>query len=170
MIYAKVDNSNTIVKYPYIHRTLREDNPNVSFPLSALTNPETRSTYNVVEVDEVERPVKLGWNVVEETPTLDGSQWRQSWSSSPKLDSQIQHHEYTKIPEPVKEGYFHEEGLPVLEGDEWKQVWNEVKLSWLENRKGAYGTPESQIEFITENGLEAWQARVAEIKAKYPKE
>ena len=28
---------------------------------------------------------------------------------------------------------------------------------------------ESQIEFITENGLEAWQTKVAEIKARYPK-
>jgi hypothetical protein len=26
------------------------------------------------------------------------------------------------------------------------------------------------IEFITENGLEAWQTKVQEIKTKYPKE
>jgi len=26
-----------------------------------------------------------------------------------------------------------------------------------------------QIEFITENGLDAWQAKVAEIKARHPK-
>ena len=42
--------------------------------------------------------------------------------------------------------------------------------AWLQNRIDAYGTPESQIEYITENGLEAWQAHVAEIKAQYPKE
>ena len=59
--------------------------------------------------------------------------------------------------------------LVILDGDEWKQVWNEVELTWLENRTGAYGHVESQIEYITENGLEAWQTKVAEIKAKYPK-
>ena len=33
-----------------------------------------------------------------------------------------------------------------------------------------YGSTQSQLEFITENGLEAWQTKVASIKAKYPKE
>jgi hypothetical protein len=39
----------------------------------------------------------------------------------------------------------------------------------IENRKAEYGTIEKQIEFITENGLDAWQDKVAEIKEKYPK-
>jgi hypothetical protein len=39
----------------------------------------------------------------------------------------------------------------------------------IENRKSEYGSIEKQIEFITENGLDAWQDKVAEIKAKYPK-
>lgn len=39
---------------------------------------------------------------------------------------------------------------------------------YLQNRVDAYGSPVSQIEYITENGLEAWQAHVAEIKAQYP--
>ena len=34
---------------------------------------------------------------------------------------------------------------------------------------GGYGTLASQIEYITENGLEAWQAKVAQIKADNPK-
>lgn len=41
---------------------------------------------------------------------------------------------------------------------------------WLANRKDEYGTLESQIEYIVENGLAAWQSEVAAIKAKYPKE
>jgi len=41
---------------------------------------------------------------------------------------------------------------------------------WLQNREDAYGFVSAQIEYITENGLEAWQAHVAEIKAMYPKE
>ena len=39
----------------------------------------------------------------------------------------------------------------------------------VSNRKSEYGSVESQIEFITENGLDAWKTKVAEIKVKYPK-
>ena len=38
------------------------------------------------------------------------------------------------------------------------------------NRQKEYGTPEKMIEYITENGLDAWQTKVQEIKTKYPKE
>ena len=38
------------------------------------------------------------------------------------------------------------------------------------NRQTEYGTPQEMIEYITENGLEAWQTKVQEIKTKYPKE
>ena len=38
------------------------------------------------------------------------------------------------------------------------------------NRQKEYGTPEQMIEYITENGLDAWQTKVQEIKTKYPKE
>ena len=40
---------------------------------------------------------------------------------------------------------------------------------WLQDRQAAYGSTESQIEYITENGLAAWQANVAQIKADNPK-
>lgn len=36
-------------------------------------------------------------------------------------------------------------------------------------RTAAYGSTAAQIEYITENGLEAWQAHVDEIKAANPK-
>jgi len=39
---------------------------------------------------------------------------------------------------------------------------------YIQNRMAAYGDVYGQIEYITENGLEAWQAHVAEIKAQYP--
>ena len=39
----------------------------------------------------------------------------------------------------------------------------------VSNRKSEYGSVESQIEFITENGLDAWKTKVDEIKGKYPK-
>ena len=41
--------------------------------------------------------------------------------------------------------------------------------AWQIAREAAYGSVESQIEYITENGLDAWQAHVAEIKAANPK-
>ena len=40
---------------------------------------------------------------------------------------------------------------------------------YIQKRTTAYGTLESQIEYITENGLDAWQAKVAQIKTDNPK-
>ena len=68
------------------------------------------------------------------------------------------------------------EGTPVLVGDVWTQNWvstpktsEEFNEGVRKKRFGSYGRPQDQLEFITENGLEAWQTRVAEIKAIYPK-
>ena len=41
--------------------------------------------------------------------------------------------------------------------------------TYVDKRAKEYGTVQEQIEFITENGLEAWQTKVSEIKSKYPK-
>lgn len=40
---------------------------------------------------------------------------------------------------------------------------------WREARIIEYGSITEQIEFISENGLEAWQAKVTDIKNKHPK-
>ena len=68
------------------------------------------------------------------------------------------------------------EVMPVNVSGAWTQTWNQTAKSNEElnavavsNRVSEYGTSENQLEFITENGLEAWQTKVAEIKAKYPK-
>jgi hypothetical protein len=42
-------------------------------------------------------------------------------------------------------------------------------MAWFQARAAAYGPVEAQIEYITENGLEAWQAYVAQVKANNPK-
>jgi len=68
-----------------------------------------------------------------------------------------------------RDGFLAEKGDPEFVGDEWRETWNYLEMTWLQNRRLAYGSFYDQIEFITENGLEAWQAKVAEIKAKYPK-
>ena len=40
----------------------------------------------------------------------------------------------------------------------------------VQKRIKEYGSIAEQIEYITENGLDAWQSKVNSIKAKYPKE
>lgn len=45
----------------------------------------------------------------------------------------------------------------------------DTRPQWLKDRIAAYGTLERQIEFITENGLDAWQTKVAQIKTDNPK-
>jgi DNA-directed RNA polymerase len=44
----------------------------------------------------------------------------------------------------------------------------EALPAWLTARQDAYGTSQSQLEYITENGLEAWQEHVAAIKLTNP--
>jgi signal transduction protein with GAF and PtsI domain len=46
----------------------------------------------------------------------------------------------------------------------------ESNQAQVNKRITEYGSIAEQIEYITENGLNAWQSKVAEIKAKYPKE
>tara|TARA_R100000808_G_scaffold22276_1_gene48398 strand:+ start:219 stop:572 length:354 start_codon:yes stop_codon:yes gene_type:complete len=61
----------------------------------------------------------------------------------------------TKIPDPPKEPK-EKEPEPYVE-------------TYKDKRLKEYGSAQEQIEFITENGLEAWQIKVASIKEKYPK-
>ena len=46
----------------------------------------------------------------------------------------------------------------------------ESNQAQVQNRINEYGTIAEQIEYITENGLDAWQTKVNNIKVKYPKE
>jgi hypothetical protein len=45
----------------------------------------------------------------------------------------------------------------------------ESNQAQVQKRIKEYGSIAEQIEYITENGLDAWQLKVAEIKNKYPK-
>lgn len=53
---------------------------------------------------------------------------------------------------------------PALEDD-----WVDPRPQYVQDRAAAYGSLEEQIEYITENGLTAWQTKVAQIKADNPK-
>ena len=56
-------------------------------------------------------------------------------------------------------------------GDEIEPITSiegEELPAWLQARIDAYGGWASQLEYITENGLAAWQEEVARIKALHP--
>ena len=167
-MYAKIEN-NAVIKYPYVFNDLRKDNPLISFPDNALENESIRSEYGVEKVVHTDHANKSGFKYTETTPVLDGAVWKQSWAENSKDVSELRADEITPVPEPKVEGKRAENGAPELVGDEWRETWVLVDNSWRENRVDSYGAPVEQLEFITENGLEAWQAKVAEIKAKYPK-
>jgi hypothetical protein len=166
-MYARIDSSNSIIKYPYTETDLRNENPNTSFSADTLSNIGIVS--DVVSVQPIDRPTKPGWHTIEKSPVMDGDVWKQSWELKVKDVGELRSDEITAVPSPFQEGYVAHEGTPELDGDVWKQTWNQVENDWHMNRVISYGDWEAQIEFITENGLEAWQSKVAEIKSKYPK-
>jgi RNA binding exosome subunit len=51
-----------------------------------------------------------------------------------------------------------------------KQSELQVLEDVYENRREEYGSIVSQLDEIYHNGLDSWKARLANIKAKYPKE
>ena len=57
--------------------------------------------------------------------------------------------------------------LKAVESDADKEEKNQVAI---DSRKSEYGSLESQIEYITENGIDKWKEKVDAIKKKYPKE
>ncbi len=61
-----------------------------------------------------------------------------------------------------------EEWVAPPEPEEYVVPANELP-EYIFERTQEYGMPHEQLEFITENGLKAWQSKVAEIKKKYPK-
>jgi len=52
--------------------------------------------------------------------------------------------------------------------NEFKSAHTKVD-TYADKRINEYGSIAEQIEYITENGLDAWQTKVNSIKAKYPK-
>jgi len=143
MLYAKVENG-SIVQYPYEIDNLRKDNPGTSFPHTSMENANTRSNYGVVEVAEESHP--------------------------PDNSEQDGNGVVTKYSDTVIEG------APIKVNGDWKQVWEQTPKTESERNEQVralrlvnYGSPEKQLEFIAENGLEAWQNNVAEIKVRYPK-
>jgi len=168
MNYAKIQNG-IVEVYPYSFNQLKKDNKSTSFPRDFFQREDMLSDFNVAKVVDTERPSRKGWNASEETPSFSNGIWSQSWKLIPKGPSTVSTDDIEETERPVQEGYRAEPVLPELVSDVWKQKWNLIENTWLENRQLSYGSATDQLEFITENGLEAWQVKVAEIKAKYPK-
>lgn len=59
---------------------------------------------------------------------------------------------------------------PPAEEPEEPEEEEEYVQTYSDKRREEYGGYGEQIEFIVENGLEAYQKRVADIKKKYPKD
>ena len=79
-------------------------------------------------------------------------------------------------PREFKFGETHRIEVINAQEDESTRVENEVtdikeyqNYDYKISRLAAYGTVMDQLEFITENGLDAWQDKVNEIKNRYPK-
>lgn len=86
-----------------------------------------------------------------------GNEWSVSDIPPPPILEAPPKPDAPALPEQKEEEHTHEEPEP-------------YEMTWKDKRMMEYGTIPEQVEFITENGLEAWQSKVAEIKKKYPKE
>jgi len=155
--------------FPYTEKILRTDNPNTSFPVNALGHENIRAGYGVEEVLETAIPIKKGYKAVQGEIGISDGKKVEVWNLVPKEVEELSSREITKVAPNPPEGHSISSGTPELVGEEWKQTWVYKQESGIDARVMLYGPLVDQIEFITENGLEAWQSKVADIKAKYPK-
>lgn len=56
----------------------------------------------------------------------------------------------------------------VVEIIDLEQDYNYLLQKCYENRRAAYGSWEKQLDEIFHNGLESWQARIAQVKLEFP--
>jgi len=150
-------------------RALKSANPNVSFPADSFSRNDIKVDYGIVDVASTSRPDTKGHFVVEGTPELVSGVWTQVWVKTLKQPEQVEGWEITSVDEPFESGKIAEQGLPFWDGSEWKMTWTLRDATWLEARVQEYGSLDKQVEYITENGLDAWQTKVAGIKAAFPK-
>jgi hypothetical protein len=62
-----------------------------------------------------------------------------------------------------------ENGVEKFTDEEYAVRFPKPEKTAIELRQAEYGSAIEQIEFITENGLTAWKAKVSEIKTRIPK-
>ena len=156
--------------FPYTHQNLMEDNPNTSFPHEPLSVERVRSEFGVQEVEEVDRPRKDGYHVIHGSPVMKNGKLVEVWDTVLKTREEINANDIQGTFTEIRPGFKAVEGEPEVVDGQWVATWNYVEeTDWLVNRRNAYGNGYDQLEYITENGLEAWQEKVAIIKETYPK-
>ena len=155
--------------FPYTEKHLRTDNPNTSFPVNALEDENIRADYGVEEVLETAIPTKKGYKAVQGEFGISDGKKVEVWDLVPMELGELSNRDITNVEPNAPEGHSASLGTPEFVDGEWVQTWVYKQESGVTARVILYGDAEHQVEFITENGLEAWQARVAEIKALYPK-
>ena len=135
---------------------------------------ESKTVWNALDASpEIawESPLKKGvfhypaGSVDKKPPKFDSDTQLCAWSGKKWVVSEIP-------PPPVLEAPpMPEVPDPINEALEIEEEEIEPYIpTYADKRMMEYGTIPEQMEFITENGLEAWQSKVAEIKKKYPKE
>ena len=155
--------------FPYTEKHLRTDNPNTSFPVKALEDENIRADYGIEEVLETAIPTKKGYKAVQGEFGISDGKKVEVWDLVPKEVGELSHDDVVSVEANPPEGHSISSGTPEFVDGEWRQTWVYKQESGIDARVILYGPPADQLEFITENGLEAWQSKVADIKAKYPK-
>lgn len=128
--------------YPYSIGHLRRDNPNTSFPKSIPD--ETLAAYGIYPVADLQAPSidaatqKL---VQDDSPSLVNGQWQIGWS------------------------------VVALTPEDVAQKIAKAKAGQEAKRAEAYRTESDPILFMSQRGeatAQEWEAKIAEIKARYP--
>ena len=175
--YARKVNGEFVKPYPYGMSHLRADFPNKSFPALCLQDESFRNEYGIVEVEDGSMPYKQGWIAMLQFPVEKDGKWVQHWDLHPKekdvlLGGDIHFPEQDETALKDSHGNVvkvYVSGETLWKNERWEMEWLLEDLPYQQKRENAYGLVQEQIEYITENGLEAWQTKVAEIKALYPK-
>ena len=167
-MYAKVE-SGSISTYPYNIGKLRKEHKNTSFPSDSFSREDIKGEYGIVDVSSSAPPSSMGYHVREGTPELVNGVWTQTWTQTLKSPSEVDDGEKVGTVIPTQEGKNTVEILPVHDGSQWNRTYEFQDATWEQARVAEYGPVAKQLEFITENGLDAWQTKVSQIKSKYPK-
>nr|BAR33869.1 hypothetical protein [uncultured Mediterranean phage uvMED] len=127
-----------------------------------------KTYWNALDGSEVkawESPLEEGvfhipaHSVETKPPKFDSSSKVCSWDGSQWVVSALSEAGSTESP-----------ALPRSEEPSDAEEPDPLPETYKDRRQNEYGGSLDQLEFITENGLEAWQSKVSEIKKKYPKE
>jgi len=114
-------NSNGVIVYPYSLEQLRQDNPDVSFPLNPSV--EILNGFDVYECVAVEAPTLTYKNTLaEDTPELIDGVWTQKWIVGNKSADEI-----TGIEKALRAEAYREESDPIFfkaqRGEATNQDW-----------------------------------------------